>query len=125
MSTIEISKKPIPPTPPDAIPRMVSGLAIWTDMADVAPKTNKFSVYISGLSNGQAREELKTGEILIKRKTLQINFVRPTDDNNPVITDIRPDDTNGPAEQWIYRTSSVAKAISRPMPKLPPPPPPM
>lgn len=124
-STIEISKRPIPPTLPDAIPRMVSGLAIWTDMAEVAPKTNKFSVYIAGLSNGQAREELRTGELLIKRKTLQINFVRPTDDTNPVVTDIRPDDTNGPAEQWIYRTSSVAKAIGSPKPKLPPPPPPM
>lgn len=124
-SSIEISKRPVPPTLPESIPRAVSGLAIWTDMADVAPKTNKFSVYITGLSNGQAREELKTGEILIKRKTLQINFVRPTDDNRPVITDIRPDDANGPAEQWIYRRSSVAPAIGRPMPKLPPPPPPM
>ena len=51
-NTISISKKPIPPSKPDAIPRMVSGLAIWTDMDEVAPKTNKFSVYISGLSNG-------------------------------------------------------------------------
>ena len=124
-SSIEISKHPVPPTLPDSVPRTVSGLAIWTDMADVAPKTNKFSVYITGLSNGQAREELKTGEILIKRKTLQINFVRPTDDNRPVVTDIRPDDANGPAEQWVYRRSSVAPAIGRPAPKLPPPPPPM
>lgn len=119
-STITISKRPIPPSKPDAIPRMVSGLAIWTDMADVAPKTNKFSVYISGLSNGLATEELRTGEKLIKRKTLQINFVRPTDDNKPLITDIRPDDATGPAEQWIYRTTSVAKAVGQPMPKLPP-----
>jgi hypothetical protein len=119
-TTISISKRPIPPSKPDAIPRLVSGLAIWTDMTDVAPKTNKFSVYISGLSNGLATEELRTGEKLIKRKTLQINFIRPTDDNKPVITDIRPDDTNGPAEQWIYRTTSVAKPIVPPMPKLPP-----
>src|SRR5204863_6610240 len=100
-STISISKRPVPPSKPDAIPRMVSGLAIWTDMAQVAPKTNKFSVYISGLSNGLAKEELRTGELLIKRKTLQINFIRPTDDNRPVITDIRPDDANGPAQKWI------------------------
>ncbi len=121
-STISISKRPIPPTLPDAVPRVVSGVAIWTDMAEVAPKTNKFSIYITGLSNGLAKEELRTGEVLIKRKTLQINFVRPTDDRQPVITDIRPDDANGPAEQWIYRTSSVVKAVGRPMPKLPPPP---
>lgn len=119
-SSIEISKRPIPVSNAEAIPRMVTGVAVWTDMADKAPKTNKFSVYISGLSNGQATEELRTGEKLIKRKTLQINFVRPTDDNNPRITDIRPDDGNGPAEQWIYRTSTVVKALGGP--KQPPPP---
>ena len=122
-TTISISKRPIPPSKPDAIPRLVSGVAIWTDMAEKAPKTNKFSVYIAGLSNGLATEELKTGEKLIKRKTLQINFIRPTDDNRPQVVDIRPDDANGPAEQWIYRTTSVAKAIGGPAPKLPPPPP--
>ncbi|MDY3563531.1 hypothetical protein R5W23_005143, partial [Gemmata sp. JC673] len=124
-NSITISKRPIPVSKPDATPRVVSGLAIWTDMAEVAPKTNKFSVYIAGLSNGLAKEELRTGELLIKRKTLQINFVRPTDDNNPLITDIRPDDANGPAEQWVYRTSSVTKSIGagRVAPKAPPPPP--
>jgi hypothetical protein len=105
-STIAISKRPIPPTLPDAIPRVVTGAAVWTEKA---PKTNKFSVYVVGLSNGLATEELKDGRKLIKRKTLQINFVRPTDDNKPQITDIRPDDANGPAEQWMYRTASVVK----------------
>lgn len=122
-STISISKRPIPPSKPDAIPRVVTGAAIWTDMAEKAPKTNKFSVYVVGLSNGQATEELlSTGEKLIKRKTLQINFIRPTDDLRPQVTDIRPDDTNAPAEQWIYRTTSIAKAITVPTPKVPPPP---
>lgn len=111
-STIAISKRPIPPTLPDAIPRVVTGAAVWTDMAEKAPKTNKFSVYVVGLSNGLATEELKDGRKLIKRKTLQINFIRPTDDNKPQITDIRPDDSNGPAEQWVYRTASVAKPIA-------------
>jgi hypothetical protein len=109
-STIDISKRPIPPSKPDAIPRVVTGAAIWTDMAEKAPRTNKFSVYVVGLSNGQATEELRTGEKLIKRKTLQINYIRPTDDTRPQITDIRPDDANAPAEQWIYRTTSVARA---------------
>jgi hypothetical protein len=122
-TSISISKRPIPPSKPDAIPRMVTGVAIWTDMADKAPKTNKFSVYIAGLSNGLAAEELRTGERLIKRKTLQINFIRPTDDNKPQVTDIRPDDASGPAEQWIYRTTSVAKSLAPALPKLPPPPP--
>jgi hypothetical protein len=89
-------------------------------MAEKAPKTNKFSVYIVGLSNGLAIEERQTGEKLIKRKTLQINFVRPTDDNRPQITDIRPDSSVGPPEQWIYRTTSVAKGIN--VPKMAPQP---
>jgi hypothetical protein len=121
LSSIDISKKPIPVSSPDAIPRVVTGVAVWTDMAEKAPKTNKFSVYIMGLSNGQATEELRTGEKIIKRKTLQINFIRPTDDVRQQVTDIRPDSTNGPAEQWIYRTSSVVKGVGAP--KQPPPPP--
>jgi hypothetical protein len=121
LSSIDISKKPIPVSSPDAIPRVVTGVAVWTDMAEKAPKTNKFSVYVVGLSNGQATEELRTGEKIIKRKTLQINFIRPTDDVRQQVTDIRPDNANGPAEQWIYRTSSVVKGIGAP--KLPPPPP--
>ncbi|MCI0703912.1 MAG: hypothetical protein L0241_22875 [Planctomycetia bacterium] len=124
LSSISIAKRPIPPSLPDAIPLVVTGVAVWTDMAEKAPKTNKFSVYITGLSNALATENLvKTRERLIKRKTLQINFIRPTDDNKPQITDIRPDDATGPAEQWIYRTTSVTKAIGSPEPKLPPPPP--
>lgn len=108
-TSISISKRPVPPSKPDAIPRMVSGVAVWTDMAEKAPKTNKFSVYITGLSNGLAVEETPTGEKLIKRKTLQINFLRPTDDNRPQVTDIVPDDQNGPPERWIYRTVSSVK----------------
>lgn len=111
-TSISISKRPIPVTGKDSIPRAVSGLAIWTDMNEKAPKTNKFSVYITGLSNGLAIEEKGT-EKLIKRKTLQINFVRPTDDLRPRITDIVPDDINSPAEKWIYRTVSTVK------PKMP------
>jgi hypothetical protein len=120
-TTIEISKRPIPPTKPDSIPLVVTGAAVWTDMAQNAPKTNMFSVYITGLSNGLATEDLRTDEKLIKRKTLQINFVRPTDDNKPQVTDIRPDDSAGPAEQWVYRTTSVAKKTKAAGPKLPPP----
>jgi hypothetical protein len=105
-TSISISKRPVPPSMPDAIPKMVSGVAVWTDMAERAPRTNRFSVYISGLSNGLAAEQLPSGELLIRRKTLQINFIRPTDDARPEITDIKPDDATGPAEKWIYRTSS-------------------
>ena len=109
-TSIGISKRPVPPTKPDSLPILVTGAAVWTDMAEKAPKTNKFSVYVTGLSNGLAVEEnAATKERLIKRKTLQINFLRPTDDNRPQAGDIVPDDLNGPAERWIYRTVSSVK----------------
>jgi hypothetical protein len=109
-TTISISKRPIPPTLPDSISRKISGLAVWTDINEKAPKTNKFSIYITGLSNGLAVEETLTKEKLIKRKTLQINFLRPTDDNKPQHGDIIDDDLNGPSYKWIYRTVSTVKA---------------
>lgn len=108
-TTIGISRNPIPPSKPDALLRWVSGIAIWTDLAEKAPKTNKFSVYVTGLSNGLAVEETATGDRLIKRKTLQINFLRPTDDNRPQTGDIVLDNLNAPAEKWIYRTVSSLK----------------
>lgn len=108
-STISISKRPVPPTLPDAIPRVVTGAAIWTDMAEKAPKTNIFSIYVTGLSNGVAADDTPSGEKLIKRKTLQLNFLRPTDDERPRATDIVPDDRNGPAERWVYRTVTVVE----------------
>jgi hypothetical protein len=108
-TSIGISKRPIAASKPDAVPRVVSGLAIWTDMAEKAPRTNRFTIYVAGLSNGLAVEETATGEKLIKRKTLQINFLRPTDDKRPQVGDIIPDDLNAPAEKWIYRTSSSVK----------------
>lgn len=121
-NTIEISRRPIPPSKPDAFPVLVSGLAVWTDMAEKAPKTNRFSVYVSGLSNGVAAEQTKpvppNGEVttLIKKKTLRIDFIRPTDDRRQRITDIRPDDATGPAETWVYRTATTLKPKTAPKP---------
>jgi hypothetical protein len=112
-SSIEISKRPIPPSKPDAIPITVSGVAVWTNLQRRAAGTNRFSVYITGLSNGLAVEEMPTGERIIKRKTLQINFVRPTDDQRQRTGDIIPDEAGGPAEQWIYRSASVIRKEKR------------
>lgn len=108
-TTISIAKRPIPPTKPDAVPRTVTGAAIWADMAKNAPKANKFSIYISGLSDGLATGTLPNGETLIKRKTLQLDFLRPTDESRASITDIRLDPGVVTPEKWIYRPSSRLK----------------
>ena len=123
MSTIEISRRPIRPSLPDAFPHLVSGLAIWTNMAERAPRAAQFSIYVTGLSNGVATEQSAPvppkGEIitLIKRKTLRLDFIRPTDDNRPEPTDIRPDSANGPSETWLYRATTRLPPRRGPMPE--------
>lgn len=104
-STVSIAKRPVPPTGPDSIPRTVSGLAIFPNLAEKAPKTNRFSIYVLGLSNGLATEEVGT-ETVIKRKALRIDFFRPTDDVTARINDIRPDTRLGAAEKWVYRPTT-------------------
>jgi hypothetical protein len=80
-------------------------------MAEKAPKTNKFSVYVVGLSNGVAVEQklLPNDQLatITKKKTLRLDFIRPTDDVRQQISDIQPDESAGPAETWVYRTSST------------------
>jgi len=108
-TTIDIAKRPIEPTKEDSFPNTVTGAAIWTDMAKQAPKTNKFSIFISGLSDGLTQGKLPSGETLIKRKTLQLDFLRPTDESRAAITDIRLDPGVATPENWIYRPSSRLK----------------
>lgn len=108
-TSISISKNKIPVTKPDSVPRAIHGVAVWLDVVENSPRTNAFSVYVTGLSNGLARAETDGGEI-ISRKTLQLDFSRPTDNARNQITDIRPNDNNGlGAEKWIYRPASIRK----------------
>ena len=108
--TIDISRRPIPPSKPDAFPKLVSGLAVWTNMEQKAPGTNRFSIYVTGLSNGVAEEKVgANGPTLIKKKALRLDFFRPVDDRRPEAADVRPDDATGPAETWVYRTATELK----------------
>jgi hypothetical protein len=104
-TTIDISRRPIPVTRPDSVPKLVSGVAVWTDMAEKAKGTNRFSIFIIGLSNSLVTEEEKDGRKFIKEKVLRLDFLRPTDDTNPNPTDIKLDFTNNnQPETWFYRT---------------------
>lgn len=112
-STVEMSKDKIPLTKPDSFPRYVSGIAIWTDVAERAGKTNRFSVYVSGLSDGLVTEPTADGGQLVKTKTLQLDFFKPTDEINPRTGDIKPEDNGGlGGERWIYRAASKRKPDS-------------
>src|SRR5262249_44277011 len=66
-NSVSIANDPIPPSKSDALPRAVTGVAIWDD---VDPQTNWFSIYVTGLSNGWSVDD--NGKI--RRKTLKLTF---------------------------------------------------
>lgn len=108
-TTIGISKEKIPVTKVDSIPRAITGVAVWVDAADKASASNNFSVYVTGLSNGVTVEEKDGDKEKISRKTLQIDFTRPTDGNRPMADDIQPNENGGKgASRWFYRVVPTA-----------------
>jgi hypothetical protein len=112
-SSVSISEKKIPVTRVDSVPRAVYGVAIWLDVAEKAPTTNNFSIYVGGLSNGVAVTESDGGQETVTQKTLQLDFFRPTDNARPGQNDIRPNDNGGLGEwQWVYRAAPARKAAA-------------
>jgi hypothetical protein len=107
----QVMANKIPVTKVDSVPNSVRMIAVWTSVPAKAPNLNKFSVYVGGLSNGLIETDASDGAKVIRRKTLQLDFVKPTDTRNVRIDDIKPDDNNGlGGEKWYYRTSTVKKA---------------
>lgn len=96
-NSVTISKDPILPSQPDAAPRAVTGVAIWSDVYEKAPDTNYITIFVSGLSNGWSEDE----NGIIRRKTLQLDFRRFSDGQRISPTDIRY--TEEP--KWIYRAN--------------------
>jgi hypothetical protein len=115
-NSVTISQTPIPPSRPNAVPTAINGLAIWTDVYDRARDTNRFDVFVSGLSNGWSIDDKQ----IIRRKTLELPFKRLTDERVGDSTDIRFLDNPGP--QWIYRATNAEPLGLKPSPALKPPP---
>ena len=106
-NSVTINKEPIPVTQENSFPRAVTGIAIWTDIYDRAPKTNRFSIFISGLSDGWRKDPKDN---IIRRKTLQINFQRLGDEVQNDPNSIRWVDN----PTWIYRATSEKPAAPEP-----------
>jgi hypothetical protein len=121
-NSVTISENPIPVSKKDAFPRAITGVAIWTDV-DPTPtvakqkvvRTNKFSIFIAGLSNGYT-EEVKLGEDgkptgvkIIKRKSLQLDFERLGDGEITEPSGIR---WTGNAT-WMYRETSPIDELKK------------
>ena len=118
-NSVTITKEAIPPSRPNALPRAITGVAIWTDPneplvndtdADKVKKkgqpkltgSNFFSIYIAGLSNGWAETEARNGDVIVRRKTLQLKFRRFGDGTLRRDEDVRYID-----HDWLYRASSL------------------
>lgn len=96
-NSVTIASEPIPPSKPDAFPRAVSGVATWDD---VDPEANRYSIFVSGLSNGWSEDDNK----VVRRKTLQLNFRRVGD---RFYMDSREIKFVPPAD-WLYRATTFS-----------------
>jgi hypothetical protein len=123
-NSVTISAEDIPVSKKDAYPRTVNGLAIWTGVDDPipggkdVPRTNKFSIFIAGLSNGYTEERPidQPGVRIIKRKTLQLDFERLGSGEQTEPSGIR---WTGNAT-WMYRASTEPlKAAAAAIPPAP------
>jgi hypothetical protein len=120
-SSNSITREPIPPLRPSALPRPVTGVAIWTDPNEPtarddaaardrkakAPKlsdSNYFSIFVAGLSNGWALTEAigDNSKEVVRRKTLQLKFRRKGDGALR-----RDEDIHYEGHEWLYRASSL------------------
>ncbi len=114
LNSVTIRKTEIPPTKPDAVPRRVGGIAIWTDVFEKARNTAGFRVFVTGLSNGWAIDD----DGAISRKTLMLDFDRRGDGSKIDSSEIqfKP---NG--YKWVYRDASSAEVdLKRPDSVKPP-----
>jgi hypothetical protein len=97
-NSVTIAAHPIPVTPKDSNPVYVTGVAIFPDVSERVPDTTSFSIFVSGLSNGWTVGP----DGVVRRKTLQLNFVRQADAR---IQDSRAIKYIG--QEWIYRSTGV------------------
>lgn len=98
-NSVTIAAEPIPASKPDANPVVVTGVAIFPDIVEKSGDTTRFSIFVSGLSNGWSVDP----DGHLRRKTLQLNFRRLADAR---IQDNRAFQFVPPAE-WVYRATSV------------------
>jgi hypothetical protein len=106
-NTVTIAARPILPSKPDANPIYVTGVAIFPDLVEKAPDLTKFSIFVTGLSNGWS-EDPQTH--IVKRKTLQLNFRRFADARVQSSEVIRFQ----PPVEWIYRGTGVKAPVIKP-----------
>jgi hypothetical protein len=126
-NSVSISAEPIPVSLPEnkAVPRPVTGVAIWIDPneidsgddAEVRKRKNDirakgqmladskhFSIFVAGLSNGFTKVDGDASDPrpVVMRKSLQLVFQRPGDKNLMKTDSIRYKNS-----EWTYRASRI------------------
>jgi len=89
-------------TPLEAKPgteKSLDGVAMWRG---VDPTTDRFKIFITGLSNGYRKEVGQDGNPVTLRKTLVLDFWRPSDAFDQNEREVRPNPKNE-QPQWIYK----------------------
>jgi hypothetical protein len=111
-NSVTMARQPIPVTKPNSAPRPVTGVAVWDDIFAELPDTTRFSIFVSGLSNGYSMVDKGP----LRRKTLQLNFKRLSDRYH-LDAEVK---FVAPAE-WLYRASPLTPPVVEPpeAPKLP------
>lgn len=89
---------PIPAAsePSDADREGVWGVAMWKGINKDA---DRYTVFLTGFSNGIRKTESDEGEPIIQTKTVMMKYWRPGDKFDQTEPEIRPDGI----AQWIYR----------------------
>jgi RNA polymerase sigma factor (sigma-70 family) len=100
-NSVTMAAEPIAPARAGAPPRPVVGVAIW---ADVPPDASRFTVFVSGLSNGWVPvvDPVVAGKDeapVVGRKTLRLNFKRVGRQVEFV-----------PPAEWVYRLTKLKTA---------------
>lgn len=95
-NSVTIASQPIPVSKENAVPRAVTGVAIWDD---IDPEANRYSIFVSGLSNGWSVDD----QGKVRRKTLQLDFKRLGDRFQMDSREIRFE----PPVKWLYRASNL------------------
>ncbi len=99
-NSVTIAKELIPITKKDSFPRATYGVAMWSDVSERALGTSRFSIFVTGLSDGYTIDD----NGIIRRKTLQLNYRRVTDGLGTDTSDVTLD--RDKPYNWIYRAST-------------------
>lgn len=84
----------------DEADRSVWGVFTWQE---IDPRTDRFTIYIQGLTNAYRWSDEADGTRKITRKTLKMNFWRPGDQFYPHENEIRFGTPQDVDYEWIYR----------------------